>query len=208
MKRLNNLGFIALAGTVALGTVFAGEAGAVSFSQIQRQTVTGQNLTYNFTGLNPSDGTGGFINLASVAGSTFDLSDFSDEYFDLSIDGVNAGRYTCHDNVVGGINLGCGGTTNLNTFSENFTFSSLSSSFGINVANLISDGALAVGVNFGSGVNPGFKSSFFASPNPNNLKVTLDYNEATAVPTPALLPGIIGMAATALRKKRKQAEIA
>ena len=47
-------------------------------------------LNFNsFTGLAGSDGTDGFLTVASESGSTFDLSSFSDENFALNIDGRN-----------------------------------------------------------------------------------------------------------------------
>lgn len=191
----------AVTGLLLLGSVFQTEAKAITLTQSQSQISSGQSLVYNFNGLAPSDGSDGFLTIASGVGSTFDLSNNSSEgqeYFDLRLDGLSAGRFSCAaGNGVTNI-IGCGGSSSFNTFSQKIAFSSFLPS--VNLPSLIADGALSLVVDFGGNVNPGF-----SGPNSNELLVTLDYNtDATPVPTPAPLLGLIGMGAAALRRRQQE----
>lgn len=167
-KMLKKIGLLCL-GFLFFGVVNTANAGVIDQTLSLNQTTTGELLNYDFNSLPGSDGTDGFITVASAPGDSFDLSNQSSEYFDLIFDGATGGSYSCNNNV--GINMGCGGTTNQDTFSLALSFSDIFNDFAIDIPSLIADGSLTIGVDFGSGVGTGFGSG-----NTNQLDVTLAYN--------------------------------
>ncbi len=174
----------------------------ITITQSQNQTEEGERLDFDFLGLDPATGNNGFLRVASAPGSDFDLSNGRRENFRLLLDGQSIGRYNCSGRRAIEMSS-CNDNSSNNTFDLFLSFGDIWNDFGVNVANLISDGMLRVTVNFGRDVDPGFTS--LHPRNPNQLDVTLGYNyDSVSVPEPGTLlllgAGLLGLAATRRRR--------
>ena len=188
-----------------IATVFAitafgaapASAAIVTYSDTQVMTEDGQDFTFNFENLLPSDGTGGTITIASGKSTSIpgawdgiDL-DSSSEYFELAFDGIAQGTtYNC---------TGLGGHTAIadaeNPDTSNCKFSLTIALSGEELDTLLADQIISIGVSFSNGVIVFFDF--------DEVIVELEYH---AVPVPAALPlfvaGIAGIGAVSRRRKK------
>lgn len=194
----------ALAGAVVVMGLTAGAASALTTTQTQILTTHGQTMTFNFTGLAPSDGSGGTITIASGLATAatpdengLDLDDSKFEFFDVYFDGVLQGGFNC----AGGVATAIAGCTS-NGPGDNIFSLALSLS-GSALQSLIADGSVAVRLVF-SGLVDEFGDG-------DEVKVSLTYNPVAAVPLPAALPllasglGALGFAGWRRRKAAAKA---
>lgn len=190
-----------LAGALAL-SAGAAQAAAVSVSQTLPFTVNGEDLLFQFTGLAPSNGTGGSILIEGdgdpVVYPGLDLTDSPDEFVEISFDGASQGTFN---------RGGDGGATVFTTvdivagsdcrFTQNFALS------GSAFDALIADGALDVLFATSDGVSAIASEDDF-------VRVTLSYETEGGldgvVPLPAALPmalaGLALLGGVARRRRR------
>ena len=188
---------IAIALTFAALGAAPAMAETISISQSQFMTEDGQDFTFNFSGLAPSDGNGGTITIASGASGNspgFDLNTGM-EYFQLNFDGVFQGTYHC-----GGLGSFDGFThTQIpdNTGGTDCEFALVITLSGPDFDALLADALISIGVLFSEKVSHRGDG--------DELVVSLSYT-ASEVPLPAALPlfiaGMAGIGAAARRRRK------
>lgn len=177
---------LAAAATALFAT--SATAATVTYSQTQSLTSAGQDLAFDFTGLDASDGTGGTLTLV---GNTLDLGSASSEYMDISIESVGFGRWSCGGNGTGSTNIP-GWVDNVSFFANGSrcAFSLNITVSGAQLDTFLTDGTVSILAAMGSGV------SVLGGPS-DNLTASLTYDTAV-VPVPAsgafLLTGLIAVA--------------
>ena len=188
-KTLASLGAaLALTGTAL--------AAPVSETQLQAQTVGGQDFMFSFTDLNASDGTGGLLILRAQG----DYTGGSDETLAWDAEGVLGSA------AVGGFGSdgsgGIGGPFDFATLFQaagNIEFQVTYALSALQLDTLLADGNVDIAVDLAAGVG------LFQPP--NFVEFTLQYNDVPSeVPLPAALPLFAaGLGFLGLRRKRKAA---
>lgn len=184
-------GLCALGLALAAGTA----ASAATVSQTQILVEDGQDMFFTFSGLGPSDGTGGTVTIASGQATLssnprrngLDLDSLGfvageqiieDEFFDLTLDGTSQGLFSCASG--GGLTTITGSDTSVQGECQ---FSLVLALDGSTLDLLIGDGALNLGVFFSATVQH-FDEG-------DEVIVSLSYTDAgplAPVPLPAGLP--------------------
>lgn len=184
MKRA--LTFAAFA--AALFSASATLAAPVSVTDMQAQTIAGQDFTFNFNGLAASDGTGGTLVLRAQ-GDYENGGQNTNEFLDWDAEGVVGAT------GVGNFNgtVGSGGPFDIATVFQplgNILFQRTYNLTGLELDTLLADSMVQINVDLDDGVG------LFQPP--NFVEFTLNYNTAApAVPLPAtglmLLGGLAGL---------------
>lgn len=179
--------------TAFIGLSSLAQATLITLNDTQNQTVSGQNFTFNFSGLLASDGTGGEFILHAQG----DYDGRCDETLSWDIDGiVSAGP-------VGGFNdVACGGIPEqggpfdfANVFQSfgNIEFQRTYTLSGTDLNAILADGALTIFVDLDANVG-------LFDP-PNFVEVTLNYD---SVPEPATLALFgLGLAGLGFARRKK-----
>ncbi len=192
-----------LAAAVA-SAVMAVPASALVVSQSGVMTASGQNFSFNFSGLLPSNGTGAVLTISSGPATTgsaaddgFDIDGVGNggasEYMAVSAEGVDLGTYSC-GGAIG---------TSIPGFAMNgpadCIFSLDIALDGASFDSLIADGVFGLLVDFSAGVGD-FGDG-------DQLNVALSYTEVAPVPLPAaglmLMGGLAGLGALSRRRKTR-----
>ncbi|MEM1360483.1 MAG: VPLPA-CTERM sorting domain-containing protein [Pseudomonadota bacterium] len=183
----------ALAIAAAAGSV---NAAPVSVSDLQNQTIEGQDFVFIFNGLASSDGTGGSLILR--AQGDYDNGGLNtNEFLDWNAEGVVGA------NGVGNFNgtNGSGGPFDIATVFQplgNILWQRTYSLTGLELDQLLADNMVTVNVDLDDGVD-------LFDP-PNFVEISINYTSGAApVPLPAafplLLAAIFGLAAVRTRKR-------
>lgn len=184
------------AASLGCAGIAAQPAQALSVTQQQLDVMTqdADTLTWTFSGLPLSDGSGGLLRLFTGVSQNFpgvfdglDLGGDTNEFFTLFVEGTNVGQFTCTGSPGTPLPGNTGGGNDCD-FDVSFNFLT---DFGLNLAPLVADGSLTVEAVFGPEV------SHFDER--DELFAELSY---TAVPTPALLPGLMGLGLGVWRKRK------
>jgi hypothetical protein len=181
------------------------EANAAPIVQSQTQilTVNGQDMNFLFNALPAGDGSGGTITIASGASTLggiagLDLSGafpLEDENFEVTFDGGAQGSFSCGGPSNNGSTAISGAADNSFNF-NNCVFSLQFLLSGANLASLLGDSSLTIGVLFGDDV-----STFGDG---DEVIVTVSYNSVPEPGTFALLGLGLGLAGFGASRRRKQ----
>lgn len=185
-----------LVSLAALAAFLAAPVYAVTVSDTKTHTALGQDLTYTFTGLAPSNGTGGTLTLTGV---NLDLGADANEYMSITVDGASYGSYVCDATPSAG-RTNISGWTGPNESRCSFTLSFALTAGALDT--ILADGTMTVFADMGPGV---YQPS---QPTPS-LSVMLSYAEYVTPTTPVPLPasallmvgGAVGLAG--LRRTRR-----
>ncbi len=191
--RLTSTLIAALAATAITG---AAHAATVTESQTQILESDGQDLTFTFAGLAPSDGTGGTLTVASGINEAnpgrFDGLDLNEgnEFFEVLIEGTSFGNFNCS---------GVGGNTAIpgSDGDNDCDFSLPIALSGTQLDEFLADGVLTASITFSAAVGA------FAPGERDQVNLSLSYEALAPVPLPAsgllLLAGLGAMAARRCR---------
>lgn len=185
-----------LVSIAAVAAFLAAPVHATTVSGTQTHTVQGQDLTFSFTGLTASNGTGGTLTLSGV---NLDLGTDADEYMSIYVDGTSYGSYVCDSTPSAG-RTDIPGWTGSNASKCSFTLSYTLTASTLDA--ILADGTLTVFAEMGAGVLQN------SQPAPS-LTVSLSYADYVAPTTPVPLPasallmvgGVAGLAG--LRRARR-----
>lgn len=181
----------------ALALSGAAQAATFTKSQTQILEIDGQDLTFTFAGLLPSDGTGGTLTIASgineAKPGSFDGLDInqSNEFFALSIEGTSFGNFNC---------TGAGGHIRI-AGANNDSDCDFSLPIALSAAQLghfLADGILTASIDFSAAVGA------FAPGERDQVNVSLSY-ETPPAPVPLPATGLLllaGLGTIAARRRR------
>ncbi|XPF93198.1 PEP-CTERM sorting domain-containing protein [Colwellia sp. RE-S-Sl-9] len=154
-------------------------AGLITLSETQSQTVAGENFVFNFSALAPSDGSGGVLEF--LIRGDFTIGATLGESFDFDVESVlsGSGIQATASNLV----------TSFSSDDNLFKVSQSISAADLNL--LLNDSLIVVNVDFASGVNLNLSTAF--------ITTSIQYNDTlTSVPAPASLIlfglGLVGFA--------------
>ena len=180
-----------------LAFAHAAQAAVVRFDQVQAYTVEGQTLTYDFTRVGPAVG-----NIAAVLIKTggfakgfpgIDVGTATNEYFDLTFEGVAVGRFGCgsHPGIIT-IPVNNGSITDC-IFELGVTTADIAMDYNAAVA----DGVFRVALDFSPFVG--------AADDRDEIIVSLAYLTSVPLPASGALLGALALDAVAVRRKTAQA---
>lgn len=186
LKRLAKTMCIGLTAVFASG--FA--ASAVTVTDTQVMTQNGQDFTFTFSGLTGIGSAGGTITVSNglslsnpinYDGHDIDSAGQSNEFFSVSLDGVNFGSFNCRGNGSNALIAGCTVRDNFDT-----TYSLEIDLLPGLLATALADGSVSILVAFSNGVG------HFGDQ--DQLNVSLSYAEVPVPLTGLLLStGLIGL---------------